>query len=78
MQESVNGRYAERCVHERTYSTSISSKIRRPRMACAPGYRTFFILCIQKNLLTSRSESATKALEPENSYTGGNPLLQTQ
>ena len=30
-----------------------------------------------KNLLTSRSEPATKASEPENSQTGGSPPMQT-
>ena len=64
-EESVNGRHAERCVHEERPQHR-SSQDRRPHMACAPRYRTFFFSA-SKNLLTSRSESATKALEPNNS-----------
>ena len=47
VQEFVNGRYAERCVHEER-TQHRSQQDTRPRMACAPRYRTFFFSASKK------------------------------
>ena len=62
-QESVNGRHAERCVHERRPQHR-RLQDRRPRMACAPRCRTFFFSVSKKK----QKRSATKASEPNNSH----------
>ena len=46
-QESVNGRHAEGCVHEERPQHRGQQDI-RPRMACAPRYRTFFFSASKK------------------------------
>ena len=47
VEESVNGKHVEKCVHERRPQHR-SSQDRRPHMACAPRYRTFFFSASKK------------------------------
>ena len=61
-EESVNGKQVEGRVHERRPQHR-RLQDRRPRMACAPRYRTFFFSASKKK----QKRSATKASEPQNS-----------
>ena len=60
-EESVNGKQVEGRVHERRPQHR-RLQDRRPGMACAPRYRTFFFSASKKK----QKRSATKASEPQN------------